>query len=308
MDFVIVGAGAVGVVVGTLLQAAGHRVHFWMRPGKKQTLPPLSIERIGHARIELTHPSVLSPGSSVPPSDWVLVCTRGEQLTAALSDVVQHMGPERRVAIAAVTLTNLGELARNAGLTGAVFALHASFGSHADPETPHHYRWFPFALPSTVTPDGQRQQRADARALGHTLTAAGLPTRSALSMATSMRFITAFNSVLALGWDLASWQLTRLAADDGLRRDTARALGETSAVLWPQRRISIRLPVWLLDLALRIAPHLMGAKGREVWLRHGPKIRPQTDAIVRELLARAPERTPALSGLHDRWRAQCLPS
>jgi hypothetical protein len=50
----------------------------------------------------------------------------------------------------------------------------------------------------------------------------------------------------------------------------------------------------------------MSARGREVWLRHGPKIRAQTEYIARELLALGlAQRAPisALRGLFDRWRA-----
>lgn len=296
MDFLIVGAGAVGGVLGTLLSAAGHRVQFWVRPGG--VLPALSIERAGRPRTLLESPRVASRADSVPASDWVLVCVRTEQLMAALEEVAQRVGPERRVAIATVSLTRVTELARAAGLTGPIFALHASFIAYADPDTEGHYRWFPLLLPTTITPDGVRKQRAQAEQLAAALARAGLPTRAALSMARRMRVLTAAISVVALSWDLCEWQFERLARNAELRRTTARALSETIS--------RPRLPVWLFDLTLRLVPYTVGAKGRSAWRQHGPKIRAQTDVIVRELLARAPDAS-ALLSLHEAWSTQCLP-
>lgn len=305
MDFVIVGAGAVGAVVGTLLANAGHRVHFWVRPSQRERLRTLSIERSGGAQLSIESPSLLSQGDAVPPSDWVLVCVRGEQLTLALSEVVQFMGPERRVAIAAVSLERVGARARAAGVTGPVFALHAAFGSHAEPGTPNHFKWFPFKPPTTVTPDEQRALLPQAKLLAATLKEAGLPASSLLGMNAYMRFMAGVLSALSLSWDLCGWQLQGLAANAQLRRETARAMQDAARLLVAPGSWPLLLPVWFYAAALRTGAWLMTPEGREVWLYHGPKIREQTDAFVREILAQHAEGTrppAALSRLFERWQ------
>jgi ketopantoate reductase len=305
MRFIVVGAGAVGAVIGTLLQADGHQVSFWVRPGARQQLSSLTVERLKGKRVAIAAPSVLAAGDSVPESDWVLVCVRGEQLDAALRDVVTHMGAERRVAIAAVSLTGVIEQARAAGLTGETYALHASFGSYASEEQPRTFIWFPFTPPSTVTPDRERAHLPTARTLAQTLARAGLPASSALSMTTMMRFLVAANSVLALGWDLCDWELARLARHPELRAETAAAMHEAVHLVVPARSPLLLLPRSLFELFLRVFPWLMSKRGREVWLRHGPKIRAQTDYFTRELLALGLARgrpAAALRSLFDRWR------
>lgn len=306
MHFVILGAGAVGSVLGALLAADGHRVQFWVRPSQRATLRGLTVHRVGGTSVQLEAPSCLCPGDEVPATDWVLVCVRGEQLDDALRDVAVHMGATRRVAIAAVSLQRVTEQARAAGLEGPVYALHASFGSFAEPERPLHYRWFPFDLPTTVTPDGQREHAPAAHELARTLAHAGLPARSARSMNGSMRFMVAMNSVLALGWDLCGWQLARLVRSPELRSATARAMHEAARVALPPRSWLRPLPAGLYGLALRVLALGMGRKGREVWLHHGPKIRPQTDAIVRQLVHELEQRgapAHALRALQQRWQA-----
>lgn len=283
MRFIVLGAGAVGAVVGALLAQAGHDVKFWLRAGAARPAE-IRVTRLAGNETSI-RPECLGPGEPIPESDWVLVCVRGEQLDQALHEVVQHMGAERRVAIAAISLSPLTDRARAAGLLGELFAFHVSFGSYAPSPQPFAFTWFPFAAPSMVTPDGVRAQLPAARDLAHTLAAAGLPTQARLSMNTPMRFLVAANSVLALGWDLCDWELTRLARHPELRIETAAAMHESVRLVLPARSPLALLPRFAFAWFLRVFPLLMSKRGAEVWRRHGPKIRAQTEYIARELLA-----------------------
>ena len=53
MKFIVVGAGAVGAVVGTLLASAGHDVQFWVRPHLRARLTALSIQRLKGAHVSI---------------------------------------------------------------------------------------------------------------------------------------------------------------------------------------------------------------------------------------------------------------
>jgi hypothetical protein len=304
MKVVIFGAGAVGAVVGALLARAGHEISFWLRPGRARPAV-LSVERDGQ-RVSIA-PRSLSAGDTVPESDWVIVCVRGEQLDGALRELATLLGSERRVAIATISLKSVTEQARAAGLRGEIYALHVSFAAYASADDPPLYRWFPFAPPSLVTPDGARAQLDQARALAAALERAGIEARARLSVTAPMRALSAVVTVFALAWGLCGWELDRFAREAGLRAETAsalhEALGLVSSPRWPFRLV----PRFVLALALRLLPWFVGARARALWRVHGPKIRAQNEHVTRELLAQA-ERVgtpaPALGALFARFRAR----
>ena len=304
------GAGAVGCVVGTLLEADGHGVRYLAKRGQLPTPVRLCVDKVNGPSVRS---APLSYVPAVEPSiviDWVLLCVRGEQLDAAFRDVAERLGPQRAVAVAAVSLDSVVVRARSAGLTGPVLAYHVSFGSFRDACQPQRFEWFPFDLPSTITPEGDRHALARARELARVLKHAGLATTSALSMRTMMLCLVGLNSVLALGWALCDWDLKRLVRQAELRTQTAAALRETLQLLlarsgWLQAW-SAGLPLAVYAFGLRLLARFMGPRGREVWRHHGPKIRQQTEYVVRELLARATAQSRSmleLRSLFARWQA-----
>ena len=309
MDLIILGAGAVGCVVGTLLEADGHRVRYLTRA--TETLPePFSVERVRGRSVRSALPTCLGAGEPIGATDWVLVCVRGEQLDAAFAEIRARGASNCSIAVAAISLDNVVERARRAGLSGTVLAYHVSFGSFRHPDQPQRFTWFPFDVASTVTPEGDRAALGHARALAKALDHAGLATHSARSIRPLMAALVALNSVLALGWALCRWDLSRLAADRQLRTHTCEALRESLHVCAVHER-SLRLvarflPLGAYALAVRVIARFMGPSGREVWRHHGPKISAQTDYVVRDLIARAnaaaiPLR--ALPPLFARWQA-----
>jgi hypothetical protein len=303
MRVVIVGAGAVGAVVGTLLAQAGDEVYFWLRPERRAQFASLSLERAGR-KVSIV-PRCLSAGDTVPASDWVVVCVRGEQLDDALRELVAHMGSERRVAIATIGLAGVIERARACGVTGEVYALHVSFASYALALDPPLYGWFPFLPPSLVTPDGERAHLAQARVLAGALARAGLSARARLSVTSPMRALAALITVLGLGWELCGWELESLAREPALRAQTATAMREALCVVAPVRSPLRLVPRFAFALLLRVLPRFMSERARALWRSHGPKIRAQNAHVAGELLAQAerdgvPAR--ALKGLFENWR------
>jgi ketopantoate reductase len=310
-SFIVVGAGAVGGVIGTLLEHAGYRVCYWARPGQRR-LPRLLVQRAGGTAIE-SRPLTWIDASTqpLPDSDWVLVCVRTEQLTAALDEIASRLGPDRGLVIATVTLEGALAAARTAGMRGPVLALHVSFGSRQLNDDPSQLEWFAFTPATTVSAEGQRELSAPARELARTLAGAGIPTRPALSISGVMSFMVTLIHALLPSWELCDWDLRRLARDRSLRRQTARAMRETALAFAADggsaRRLARAIPCVLYDALLRVLPWLMGTRARRLWLVHGPKISAQTGYFVRELLARA-ERAgrplPALAELNARCQAR----
>ena len=308
MDFIIQGAGAVGCVVGTLLEADGHRVRYLTR-GSQPLSEPFVVERVRGQTVRSSLPSCLGASERIQAADWVLVCVRGEQLDAAFAEIVARAGTNCSIAVAAISLDNVVERARRAGLSGTVLAYHVSFGSFRHPEHAQRFTWFPFDMPSTVTPEGDRAALPQARMLAKLLDHTGLATRSANSIRPLMAALVGLNSVLALGWSLCGWDLSRLARDGQLRIQTCQALRETLHVCGAHepslRLVAKLLPLAVYSLAVRALARFMGPSGRDVWRYHGPKISPQTDYVVRDLLERAQRAAVSLTVLpvlFARWQ------
>jgi hypothetical protein len=178
MKFIVMGAGAVGGVVGTLLEHSGHSVRYWARAGQAQSTTPFDIQLDGSTRLESQPVQWIGANTSpMPDSDWVLVCVRTEQLGAALNQVVRELGADRAVAIATVTIDGSLSAARAAGLHGPVLAFHVSFGSGFAQDSARQITWFPFTPPSTVSAEGQPDMLRAARELARALAEAGLPCR-----------------------------------------------------------------------------------------------------------------------------------
>jgi len=314
-DFIVVGAGGVGAVLGTLLEHAGHRVVYWARADQPRESAPFTVQRLRGDSIR-SQPlqwigADAGPNLPTTRSGWVIICVRTEQLSAALAQVVQHLGADRAVAIATVTFEGALAAARAAGLTGKVLALHVAFGSGFSTREPRHVVWFPFSAPTLTSAEGLLALVPEARALARVLREAGLPARSTRDMGGMMRLVFTVTSVLLPSWQLCDWDSMRLARDRQLRWQTARAMHETVRAVAPERGLARwlarGLPVLVYAVALRVWPLLMGAPARKLWRQHGPKLTEQTRFSLNQLLERA-ERAHVpleqLARLSQRWNTE----
>jgi ketopantoate reductase len=313
MKFIVVGAGAVGAVIGSLLEHAGHSVVYWLR-SPREALPAFDVQRAAGACVRSRTPVCVAADTAVKPdSDWVLVCVRTEQLSEALRQVALQLGAARAVAIATITLDGALHASRAAGLTGPVLALHVAFGSQkeaAQTGQPTLLTWFPFSAPSSVSSEGQSALRAPARELAKQLNAAGLPTRAVSSMSDSMRWLAAATTALLPAWEQCGWDIRRLAAHRVLRDTAARAMHEAAGLVAARRGLigwlSLRLPAAFYRGLIRLLPILMGSRAGALWRQHGPKVREQTGYVLRDMLERAQRQgrsVPALTQLYAAWQA-----
>lgn len=307
MRFVIVGAGAVGALVGAQLARAGHAVSFWVRPAQRCERARLKIESVQGgpgkpgAHYE-TFTQFLGPGDSPPAADWVFVCVRAEQLDATLQQIAAQFGELTPLVISAVSLDSVLLRARRHGLQGRVLAHHVSFGVHRDPADPEHFLWFPFRAPSIISAEGERDSLAPARALARALQSAGLRSIGLLSARNPMKLMMALSAPFLAGWDVCNFELERLAENNELRHLTAGAMVEAarSQVFSGPTRLLALLPALFWSCVLRVLPHLIGKNGRAVWVHHGPKIRDQTRYCL-ELLLQSSAPMPALRALAQRF-------
>ena len=307
MRFIIVGAGAVGALVGAQLARAGHEVCFWVRPSRRDERARLVIESVEHGRgasgpaYELTT-RFLSEGDSPPAHDWVFVCVRGEQLDETLEQVAQQLGTGSNVIISTVSYDGVIHNARSHGLQGNVLAHHVAFGVHRDAEDPERFLWFPFAAPSIISADRDPAALPHARELAQLLTQAGLSSRAMLSAHNYMMFMMALSAPFLASWDECNFELERISQNTELRRLTARAMVEAPravSITGPFRMLRL-VPATFWSCILRLLPRFIGKNGREVWQHHGPKVREQTRYCL-ELLLRAATPLPAVQAIAARF-------
>jgi ketopantoate reductase len=304
MRFTIVGAGAVGALVGAQLARAGHEVCFWVRPAQRRAAARLKIESVGGGQgppHEVTT-RFLGTGDTPPLSDWVFVCVRGEQLDDALQQIASQLGVHSNLVISAVSLDSVLERARSHGLQGRVLSHLVAFGVWRDPDDSERFLWFPFDAPSIISADAERDSLPAARTLARTLSDSGLSSRAFLSARNYTRFMMSLSAPLLAAWDLVDFELERLAADTELRRLTAAAMVEAPRGMHFTgiAKLAHCMPALFWRGVLWLLPHVIGANGREVWRHHGPKIREQTRYCL-TLLLRSPVAMPALHTLAARF-------
>jgi ketopantoate reductase len=325
MRFVIVGAGAVGALVGAQLARAGHSVSFWVRAAHRSPRARLKIESVktGSRRAapatdnqrnslvrsrECSEHSFevftefLGAGDTPPAADWVFVCVRGEQLDETLQQIAAQFGVSCKLVISAVSFDSVVERARSHGLQGQVLAHHISFGVHRDPGDNERFLWFPFSAPSIISAEEITDNLASARTLASALDQAGLRSVAMLSARNPMKLMMALSAPFLAAWDVCNFELERLARNSELRRLTAGAMVEgarSQDFTGPSRMLKL-LPAVFWSCVLRLLPLFIGRNGREVWVYHGPKIREQTHYCLERLLQSSTP-MPALRALAQRF-------
>jgi ketopantoate reductase len=307
MKVLIVGAGAVGVVLGAHLKTRGHDVAFVTRTRRDPTAQAFQLRAVDGAETHrIDGPTVVVAGEPLAVADWVLVCVRFEQVDAALRSVASALGPHTRLGIAA----SLGRDDLRTAQTHAaraVVSITPGFNAWPD-DAVDVWRWYevPFA-PTLVSGEGDGRSDEAARALAEALRGGGLRVRFAASAYAEM--LPLFSSGLALlaALELSGWDVAQLAADGARRRLTARAMREAANVVRDESRgLAIaalrRTPAALLSACLALLPLLFRGRVRAMWSHHGPKIRAQTRAMLDDLLAKARARArsaTALAALRD---------
>ncbi len=307
MRVVIVGAGAVGVLIGVQLEHKKHEVAYLVRKGRRAEMKRLLLVHASSGETRCRErPTVFEEGEAVPPFELALLCVRGDQVEAAAATVAAHLPPT--VAIGVAAPAPIARL-RAAHPGGPVFAIVPMFWSW--PEAPGTWRWMVPPLAKTlVSGEGDAAADAKAKELAEALTAAGLPARTAPSVERSAAGPMATGVALLAGWELAEWDLDRLCRDKPLRKLTASAMAEAARIAGPESgtlgRLLALAPGRALDVVLMAAPRLVPSRMDEMWRVHGPKIRAQTRAMLDELLARDGAATAShLRELREKLPAVC---
>jgi ketopantoate reductase len=301
----IVGAGAVGRLLGCLLHQAGYQVTFVLRPGRElQPILARDLDRRS-AIHRLEQPATVVAGQATHTPDLVIVAVRSDQVDDAFLLARTYLGPASRLAVVPPLIEGLAARLRAAGIHQPACTMLVAFGAWPVGTELHWFR-FPGAA-CLVAGDGDPHSHSVARQTALDLRRAGLRARAFRTMPAMMRCFLASELARYLGWELAGWDVDRLAHDPELGPLTARAMADAIAVTapssgligWLWKAIPAGAHRWLLQLRARF----MSSNMRAIWRYHGPKVSAQTRFLVDALLAEADRRqvdASALRLLRDR--------
>jgi len=294
LEIGVIGPGAVGLTIGGLLRAAGHRVTFYA-PRSADAPDALVLENVRGERTAVTGCSWSTADHWNPATELAFLCVRGDQLAAALAVPDRRVPRDVPLAVAAATLDPVTPLARAAGWRGPILRLGVGFGAWRREDGIH--RWFPMLpMGSGVAHEGDGSARPARRIVARALATAGLTARPAPWPLYRWLMLTSFavQTAQCLGFARAGWSLETLAKDSDLVARTAAAMKQAARAIGPEGGplglAAALAPTSLYRRMLRALPRRVSADAKEVWRHHGPKIWSQVRFITNQLLARATRR------------------
>jgi 2-dehydropantoate 2-reductase len=292
METLLVGAGAVGRVLGLHLQRGGARLAFLVKPAHADEarrgfwLQPLARGRQRPA-LRLDGYDVLTRTDEVAARAWdcIVLCVSSPALRRGrwLDELAAASGAATVVAIqpGLDDPEYLGARVDGERLVWGMFSMvsYASDAGTAYWRPP--FGRLPFSGPA-----------ARVRPLVETLTRGGLPARAHRDVPGALAFAGAALDVHVLALARAGWRFDALARDRALVADTHAALGEALAIAARHRGAKSpflvgHLAPWHTRLALRLGPRLTPFDLESYFRSHFTKVGEQSAAWLRTYLALA---------------------
>jgi hypothetical protein len=310
MNCSIVGAGAVGVVLGLHLEKAGHDVEYVVRAGRREALREITLLDAGTKEAHLrSMPRVREEGEPGETADLVLLCVRGDQIDAALATAKTACPGMRRLGIAApLELDALARL-REDHPDIVFFTFTPVFNAWSD--STGVWTWFhPTGLQNLLSGEGDRNAVEACRSIAPFLSKAGVPARTVGSAHHLLLPVFASGTPFLAAWELAGFGPPVLNGDRALRSITAQAMREAARAVSGEARgmvafILRHLPVLGFSVVLSLLPLLVSPRLGAMWRSHGPKIAGQTRHMMERLLDQGRKRgvpTPSLEALRQSLR------
>ena len=279
----IVGAGAVGQLIGCLMGQHGHVVSFLLKPGR--SLGDIVARDLDQGVVHtLERPTTVVAGDVIDPPDLLMVTVRGDQVDAALKLTRQYLGPHTSVAVVPPLLHDLLPRVRKAGIERPTFAMLVGFGVWPVGAELHWFR-FPGGA-CLLSGEGDPAAFAAAEVFVVMLRETGLPAHALLAIPPVVRAMVVGEYALLMGWELVGWDIDRLPDDRELCALTAAAMADAvSVVMAPDADAADRVSASMPPLELRTRS--MSDNMRAIWRFHGPKIALQTRQLVDGLIEEA---------------------
>ncbi len=284
----IIGAGAVGRLLGCLMTHAGFNVTFVVRQGRKlDSIVARDLDRGMVCRLD--SPSTIVAGDAVETPDLVILAVRSDQVDEALLLAKTYLGRDTLLAVVPPIMDSLATRAKASDIACPACALLIAFGAWPVDSELHWFR-FPRAK-CLVLGDGSPSGREDARQIASVLRLSGLGANSMRAMLSFMPCFLAVEIARCMGWESAGWDIHRLADDDDLVRLTARAMKDAVAIAGQNGgvigKLGKAIPAGAHRLLLKIQARRMSENMKKIWSYHGPKVASQTRHLADALIDQA---------------------
>lgn len=198
MRILIVGAGAIGSVLGGFLAQSGHHVTLLGRPTHLQAIQAQGLRisgiwgehRVQHALDCVTDVHALSPNQAV---DWAIITVKAYDTASVMQSIMPYLGPQTWVCAYQNGLGNAEIIAEHVGWARTAVA-RAIFGAWMP--TPGHVEVTVIAQPSALGPWNPTTPVAPIHALVKAMDDAGIPSVYAENMPSVIWSKVAYNCAL----------------------------------------------------------------------------------------------------------------
>ena len=292
-NVLILGAGAVGQVIGTHLRLSGCDVTFWVRPSQKETLESKGLTLYNvktETELHISAPQVITEVPEETKYDAVFICVRSEQLDEALSQIQSAFSSLEDMVIIPIQPGRDDGLKVFRALSEAVVVpMSPAFQAFFAAERVEYLA--PKQLASLVGPPYNETLHVRDEIV-RLLQQGGIPTKGVNDLEADTRFISVAIQCFVVALGLVDFSIKKLSQNSRLLNMTAQAIEEGIEIT--------RQDLGFIPLKYKPLQKLNGetlkallwglSKSKHqsffenMWAAHGVKIQEQSYGNIEELL------------------------
>lgn len=288
----IVGAGAVGRVIGAHLKLSNCDVSFWVRPGQVEQMTSEGLTLFNlktHTELHLGSPKVVTEISADEHFDLVFLCVRSDQLDTALEMLQPALAHQDTILVT-----------WQPGRNDAIKTFHALPQLTIVPAEPGFSAYmannrveyqFSKRMPTLIgAPFNETLHVRDE--LVALLNGSGLPTKGVNDLEAEIRVPFSAGVTFLMAFELAGFSLEALRRNRSLAHLTAQAIREAVHIVKKDmgfvplkyKMLEHLTPTMLLNALWALDKMSPDNPFRTMWDIHSRKIQSQTYAMVQDLI------------------------
>lgn len=299
-NVLILGAGAVGQVIGTHLRLSGCDVTFWVRSSQREALEAkgLTINNVKtETELHISAPQVVTQLAADAKYDALFLCVRSEQLDDALSQIKAEVKALEDLVVIPIQPGRDDGLKTFRALPEAIVVpMTPAFSAFAG-ESRVDY-WAPKWLPSLVGPPFNETLHVRDEIV-KLLSQGGIPAKGVNDLEAEVRFPAAALQVMLGAFHLSGYSLKSLSQNRKLLQLTAQGVREATEI--------VKRDLGFIPVKYKMFEHLSAESLQallwsmehsplsdflqNMWGVHAPKIHTQTFRNLDDLLSLSLQQT-----------------